>query len=235
VDYGNYIKVLKDEIQFVEINPAEYGIHNCEGAILTNERHIVIDDAIDHFARKVGERVRLNMQPNATREVEWDWTIDCTFCAQDSLRIDRYEPCITVMLEGPVDKAVTIMDGPFPSLYPWNEDEELNSLTSASLTPLSKKIKAWEEAKASIDSIDPPFLDERANNMIDQMRFFWPSIRDMYRYVGCRLSVRAMPRSGADSRLVDIIQPSKRSLRVRAGKIDAVIHAGNEISRLIGA
>jgi hypothetical protein len=37
-----------------------------------------------------------------------------------------------------MDKAVTIMDGPYPSLYPWDEENGICSLTSAKWTPIAK-------------------------------------------------------------------------------------------------
>jgi hypothetical protein len=34
-----------------------------------------------------------------------------------------------------------------------------------------------------------------------------------------------MPRSGSDARLVDVVRVGERALRIRAGKIDAILHA----------
>lgn len=42
-----------------------------------------------------------------------------------------------------------------------------------------------------------------------------------------------MPLSGADTRLVDVIRVGNRALRVRAGKIDAIIHAERMIREMI--
>jgi hypothetical protein len=57
--------------------------------------------------------------------------------------------------------------------------------------------------------------------MIEQMAEFYPPIGATT--VDYRLSVRAMPLSGADTRLVDVAQLGDRLLSVRAGKIDAVL------------
>jgi hypothetical protein len=85
-----------------------------------------------------------------SRRPGWDWTIDCTFCAHESAGVDRYEPCLVVLLEGPTDRAVTIMDGPFPSLYPWDEAQGLCSLSSALHTPSQQEIRTWWEAQAAL-------------------------------------------------------------------------------------
>lgn len=236
VDFGTYCQVLRSEIEFITIyDPQEFGLANVEGAILTGERHIVIREARAFFEKELDGSIVC--ESNGTGTGQSDWEIDCTFCARDAENIDRYEPCVTAILEtsGATDKAVTIMDGPFPSLYPWDEEQNLNSLTSAKLTPLSKTCKTWEEAKAVLNSATKTEIAARADAMLDQMSTYWPQVRDLYKVVGHRLAVRAMPRSAADARLVDIIRTGPRSLRVRAGKIDAVIHAERLICEMIGA
>ncbi len=253
VDFGNYVQVLRDEIEFVTVyDPAEYGLQNVEGAILTGERHIVISEARAHFEEKLAgvlhinsnpergpEEIRIENPENSKQFVtvqrnKFDWEIDCTFCAREGAGVDRYEPCITTLLEGPTDRAVTIMDGPFGSIYPWDEAKGLNSLTSAKYTPLTK-CDTWQQAADIIDTIDEPYLKQRSNEMLDQMAYYWPDVRKLYTVTGHRLGIRAMPRSGADARLVDIVNTGERTLRVRAGKIDAVLHAERLICERIGA
>jgi hypothetical protein len=225
VDFGTYCQVLRGEIEFVTVDdPSEYGLQNVEGAILTGERHVVTAKARGHFGVALQDRVRFQTPPGAVDDPRWDWTIDATFCANDSAGIDRYEPCLTVLMSGPVGKAVTIMDGPFGSLYPWDEEAGLSSLTSASLTPFSKSCKTWAEARALLDGLTMAQVRERAEAMVEQMRYFWPDV-DAYRVADYRLSIRAMPRSGSDARLVDVVRVGERALRIRAGKIDAILHA----------
>ena len=74
------------------------------------------DAARAHFEATLGDAVKLNTPPERVDDDDWDWTIDATFCANDAAGVDRYEPCLVVLLEGPTDKAVTVMDGPLPSL-----------------------------------------------------------------------------------------------------------------------
>lgn len=229
VDFGTYCQVLREEIEFITVaKPDEFGLRGVEGAILTGERHIVTDDARAYFATELAAVAKFHVKPSDHDEAEFDWTIDCTFCARDSANVDRYEPCVTVLLEGPTDKAVTIMDGPFPSLYPWNEARELSSLTSAKFTPLAR-CATREQAETILRGAGAHDVDRNAAAMYDQMAGFYPAIRDLYRPAGCRLSIRAMPRSGSDARLVDVVQVGERTLRVRAGKIDAVIAAEHVI------
>lgn len=226
LDFGTYRQILAGEVEFVTLErPAELGLAHVEGALLTGERHIVIDAARAYFTTALAGRTRFNTPAGDLDDPSWDWTIDATFCALDAEAVDRYEPCITALLKGPTDFALTVMDGPFPSIYPWNEARGLSSLTSASLTPLSKSCTTWAEAKALLDSLDETDAHRRCEAMLTQVSHFYPAAHDRYRVVGYRTAVRAMPRSGADARLVDVIRVGERALRVRAGKIDAVFRA----------
>jgi len=237
VDFGTYKQVLAGEVPFIPVHdPSEYGLCEVEGALLTGERHIVIAKARRHFERELAGDAYLFCKP--AKELDdkaWDWTIDCTFCALDAEAIDRYEPCVTALLEGPCNTAVTIMDGPFPSIYPWQEENNLSSLTSALLTPLSKTCRSWKEAQEMLYSTEQSELAARCEQMLDQISKFWPAARDLYKVVDYRTGVRAMPKSNADARLVDVVQVGERALRVRAGKIDAVFRAEALIRERIGA
>lgn len=226
VDFGTYCQVLRGEIEFLTVHdPAEFGLANIEGAILTGERHIVIAEARAHFQREVGRLIQYDRQVGVVDSPDWDLTIDCTFAALDAAAIDRYEPCLTVLLSGPTDRAVTVMDGPFGGIYPFDEAEGLCSLTSASLTPISKECRTYAEAQLMLATVDPGALGARCVDMLDQIGHFWPAARDLFKIADLRLSVRAMPRSGADARLVDVVDIGQRAIRVRAGKIDAVFRA----------
>lgn len=237
VDFGTYREVLEREVALIPFNPFEVGLRHCEGAVLTGERHIVIKEARAYFTEKLRHLTVFNSDlasgglDLASRRA--DLVIDCTFCAHDAEGVDRYEPCVVGLLKGPTDWAVTIMDGPFPSIYPWDEEQGLNSISSASLTPLSKCCRTHAEAVEVLQA-EHQNLVARVSAMQEQMRQFWPASADRFQFAGLRTSIRAMPRSGADARLVDVVTVSDKVLRVRAGKIDAVFRAEKLVREFIG-
>lgn len=233
IDFGTYLEVVKRDLECITIyDPAEYGLRHVEGAILTAERHILTDRAREHFTALLAPYVQFNTPPGLVDDPRWDMTIDATFCANEGAGIDRFEPCVTALLEGPVGKSITIVDGAFGSLYQWDPDRQLSSLSSAKWTPFSKSIKSWGQAAAVLDQSSRFDVDLRVNSMIDQMRHYYPAIEE-YRYVEPMLSIRAMPLSGADTRLVDVVRVGDRAVRVRAGKIDAVLDAERQVMELI--
>lgn len=233
VDFANYCQSLKGEVDFVRVEyPHELGLENVEGALLTGERHTVIRRAREWFTKQLADvvvhpdpgRAGQDMFSLMGESKDFDLTIDCTFCAREGQNVDRYEPCLTAILEGPADRAITIMDGPFPSLYPWDPDRNLSSLTSARLTPLSKAIRSYGEAQALLLETPASELEKRSGEMVEDLKYYFPEI-ERYRIVDHRLAVRAMPLSGADARLVDIVKTDDKTLRIRASKLDAIFYA----------
>lgn len=235
VDFGTYLRVLRDSgTEFITVyDPQEFGIFDVEGAVMVGERHVVVDRARKHFERRLDGRILLNTPIGDLNDPAYDVTVDCTFCANDEANVNRFEPCLVLVLEGPTDKAVTIMDGPFPSLYPWNEDLGYCSLSSAKHSPFSKSCRSWSEAKSILDGLRTSDVEKRGEEMIDGMRRFYPAIEE-HVVSGYMLSIRAMPLSAADTRLVDVVRLSDRVVRVRAGKIDAVFEAERQVRRLLG-
>src|SRR5215469_10063231 len=223
VDLGTYVQILSAEIRLEVLrHPNEFGLKNVEGAILTDERHVLVDKLAIHFMHKLGDRIEFGIRPEVVDDQNWDLTIDCTGCAFDEVDVDRYEPCLTMLLEGPTDIAVTIMDGPFPSLYPWDEEKRLSSLTSAKWTPFGR-FKTWHKAKSLLDGPNfSDFLEHHATEMWSQIAFYYPRVRDEYRPVHHCVAIRPMPASAADARLLDVRQTGHRVIRIRSGKLDAI-------------
>lgn len=234
VDFQTYCKVLRGEIEFITVHhPSDFGLRQIEGAILCGERHILINDAREHFERILDGRIRYGIKDVDDAEDDTDLVLDCTFCSHDDEGIDRFEPCVTGLLEGPADRAVTIMEGGFGSIYPWDPRDGLSSITNATLTPFSKTIRSWVDARELLDSVSKKDAISRCEQMLKRMAWHWPEAMDRYRVVDYRLSIRAMPKSAADARLVDIVRSGPKTLRIRAGKIASIFGAEKAIKEMI--
>ncbi len=233
VDFGTFLQILRNEIEFITVaRPAEFGLQHVEGAILTGERHILVDRMRDYFSTKLAGHAQYGSPAGSVDDPAWGATIDCSFCAHDSIGIDRFEACLTVLMEGPTDRAVTIMDGGFGSVYPWDEDRNLCSLTSAKWTPLAT-CPTWKEARHFLNQYPTELIEYHANQMFHQMATYYPRIHDEYRIVDYRTAIRALPRSAADARLCEVIRVGERGIRIRAGKLDAIFHAEREVKRML--
>ena len=243
LDFGTYKKCIQKTAAWVEVNPSRCGLRNVEGAVSVQERHIVIEKAREFFNENLITNLMFGPEhPARNLETEgyYDWTIDCTFsqsAATPAKAIDRYEPCLTVLLKTGTDMAITIMDGPFPSLYPWNEELGLCSLTSALYTPLSKFCKSYSEAQEILSRTSLAKLMVQAKSMFRQMAYYYPELFNIDEILvqNLKTSIRAMPSSAADARLCRVVKTDPKSLVVLAGKIDAIFHAEQQVKELISA
>lgn len=237
VDYQQYVDTMFGEVPFIEIHdPWEFGIYNTEGAVLTGERHILTTKMAMFFNKTLAKEIHplsKNTSFDSFNSNDFDYVIDCTFASNSNADVDRYEPCVVGMLEGRTDFALTVMDGPFASIYPWDPTRGLCSLSSAKYTPLSKSCKTYEEAQQVINNISRVDRFCRVNDMVTNLEHYYPAIKKDYFIVDARTSIRAMPRSGADTRLVDVRQDGKL-ITVRAGKIDAIFQATKLVFEMIG-
>ncbi len=83
-----------------------------------------------------------------------------------------------------------------------------------------------------LDSLSQADIDKQSECMIASMRHYYPAI-DEFEVADFRLSIRAMPLSAADTRLVEVARDDDKLIRVRAGKIDAVIQAEKLVRSMI--
>lgn len=234
VDFDQYVRTLAGEVPFIPVDAAEFGLSNCEGAVLTGERHIVTDLARRFFETELRGLVHFKVGPKDSSAADFDLTIDCTFGSNSEANVDRYEPCLVLLLKGPTDRAITVMDGPFGSLYPWDEEQGLCSLSSARWTPFRKDLKTYAEAREFLEKLLRREADVQAQKMIEDFAHFYPPLLRHFEIAELKFSIRAMPRSGADTRLVDVQWGASNVINVRAGKIDAILHAERAIREMAG-
>lgn len=239
LDFGAYKKCIQKTTAWEEANPSYYGLRNVEGAVLVQERHIVIEKAREFFRQALKDNLLFGSQTHEDYlESDYDWVIDCTFSqttATPAKVIDRYEPCLTVLLRMDTSRAITIMDGPFPSLYPWNEELGICSLTSALYTPLSKFCKSYHEASVLLAGTSKNKLMVRAKSMFRQMAYYYPEIEESEVFMNddLKTSIRAMPSSAADARICRVVKTGPKSMVVLAGKIDAIFHAEKQVKEIM--
>lgn len=238
VDFGNYIDTLEKEVEFIRIErPEEFGLANVEGAVLTGERVCLVNKARSFFEKALGNHIRLNSHPGEIASKEWDWNIDCTFCALDGENVDRYEPCVVYILkkkDGVSDESITIMDGPFPSVYAFGvEWKGLATLTSAKYTPIDR-CATRKEAEVAIAGFGEVEARTRLDQSTSLTQRFYPKFLERYDVLEHRLAIRAMPKSGADSRIFGV-KVNGNVIRIMAGKIDALFAAADEVRKIINA
>ncbi len=231
VDFENYKQILRNEVQFIELEkPNELGLKNVEGAVLTGERHILVNNVRTFFKNKLNSVIKYNTPYEYDHGKEFDLTVDCTFCKLDQSNVSRFEPCVTHIFNGDWNKSVTIMDGQLPSLYSSFNPGTL-SLTSAKYTPLSKTCKTYETAQNILNKFNKDRIKNHVNNSVELMCRYYPEFYD-YKYLDSLFAVRAMPKSESDSRPWEL-NINKNTMIVKSGKIDSIINVSELIVKNI--
>ena len=230
IDYRSYLSVLRESgSPFFEIDPAGFGLTNLEGAVQCPERLIQQDEARKFFTEALKDNVQTHTLVLPTFGDEWDWTIDCTFGAFGSEGIALYEPCIMHLYDGPDHMAITVMDGPYASIYPWYTGGI--SLTAVNYTPMGRP-ETYEEAQQIIKDLTDEKIDQNRAGMESTIKGYVPWFDDQWKWRSYVTSIRGVPPSRADSRQC-IVRSEGRFIQVQPGKIDAIFSAARRVREII--
>ena len=221
LDYRSYLSIFRHEgYIFDEIEPIDPQFQGC---INTHEEQISPNAAKMYF-----KDCALNIEYNSNCRLEgnelyvngklikYDRLFDCTW--GQLVPIDGYfkENFTTVIVKAhnpPLFDALTIMDGPFFSIFPLDRDEGLYTLTSVKhgVTSCSANIsadKSWKEFEAMLPNIAKSFVP-----------------------VNFYCSQKLKPKEYSAKRAVDIIK-RKNVYHILAGKIDAIFELDSLLCNL---
>ena len=127
--------------------------------------------------------------------------------------------------------ALTIMDGPFFTLYPWNDKNEygLYSVKDSRLLK-NKKIKNLE--KNVLKRISTKKLDKIRINVENKFMNYYPTFRDDFIFKRYLPSYRTIIKNKNDTRVCKIFQ-KKNEITVFPGKIDHIFYAYDEVKKCL--
>ena len=234
IDFKSYLAVLDSyDAPYFEINPKQFGLQNVEGAIQTPEYVILQAAAQKYFQAVLKDNLVCDAKIEIDSNTHSDWTIDCTFGAFGCEGIDVYEPCIMHLYNGPGTTAITMMDGPFGSLYPW-QGTDMISLTAVQHTPMGK-VKTYEEARYRVNEFkgNHALVEHNRNEMEKVITAYVPWFHEKWKWEKEVYSIRGVPFSRADSRQCIVTKADDRLISVQPGKIDAIFSAAQRVENII--
>lgn len=242
LDFGTYRDIMRASgLSFQELPADSFGLQNCEGAIRVAERVIRFDDARHFFYAQFAEdELRLNetvADPLALL-ADFDAVIDATHGAFGT-DPGSFEVCLTLALAAArpdllePDRLVgslglTIMDGPFLSIYP--DGSGGATLTHVELTRLAAGFPTRAAAAqwlASLDAENAHRIAEARAAMLRDAEYFVADFARRWRVVGQRTAIRFKHRSASDARRFGArVWPCGAVLSITPGKIGDVVRAG---------
>jgi sugar phosphate isomerase/epimerase/nucleoside-diphosphate-sugar epimerase len=255
VDFGTYTAVMSAMGIPLKIihNPADHGVHNVEGMVLTGEKVFKRDAPKAIFQRSLGQMIQLNaritpeMVEDAGQRIfinkeEFDWVINCTY-SQLSIGLCPapkcfYELCLTLVYEDThkhrPEFALTIMDGRLCSLYPFRDGSgrRLATLTSVNDTPLIKS-ESFQEVQKFQQSLDVSQVLSVKRPLFERViGVYFPGFQSRYAYVSFFFSFKAKPFAESENREC-FVTVSSRVIDVWSGKINAIFDAELAVAKVL--
>jgi hypothetical protein len=236
VDFETYKAIYLHEGYLFEEVIVPDNIHHVEGGICTEERLILHETSKVFWKSKsfnvvLGEKVSLidgkllSLSGKRICSSE-DIILDCTYgnlINRDDVFIEYFLSFI-VHIDDLDYSALTFMDGPFFSIFPYEnaEDEKLYTLTHVKYCVLKSKI------------VDSQIVKEIFSHVIADCSHFLPFHFANIELVDFFISKKTKPVSNSDSRAVEI-SVDRNVISVFSGKIDAIFHAEELVQEKLGS
>jgi hypothetical protein len=244
VNFKSYIKLLKDEkysFRQVEI-PTFLNRAKIAGAISVDER--VIDSRkAQSFWKACLEECHVDVVYGykvSSREffekhiksIDYDYVVDCTWghLSKNYSQDIFYENCIYFYLRAKVAPqigALTIMDGPFFSIYPTGI-QNIFTLTSVVNTPFCSSTLI-----SDIQGQQKPSIKAFWNIFYEEVVDFYPSFSDTFEMLGPEFIGKTKLKSRHDRRSTEIENYGDGKFSIISGKIDTVFELDTLLEEII--
>ncbi len=228
IDWETYRTIMGNGPYWEQRNPADYGLTNVDGCLNCHERVILTDKAREHFARSLDGHLRLGERFEG--QENYDRIINCSYQTwRPAWRDLIYEACLTLIYRSAERRAITLMDGPFYSIYPFNG--ETVTLYSVRHSRLARCTSA-SDAKAMLNQMLPYYSDDVRQQMESGISKWLPDFCDLYSYSGFHCAIRAIAKDASDARVCRVIEEGN-TIHVLSGKIDSIFYAEQEVMRCL--
>lgn len=252
VNFKKYLKIYKKfNLKFKEVNINTYSKYlnskNILGCVNTEEGVILIDKLIQHLNKKLKKKITIYLGSNIDRIDNLNGII---FCGKKKFK--KYDFIINTTYENPnlglyknkfnlkfeltgmvkilkpfkEQLGITIMDGPFCSLYPQNEKE--CTISSVKFTPIYKSLsfkKIIEKAKSlDKDHAKKKIIDHASKYIIFNNKNMKSKLI---------LSHKVKLRNDKNDVRTSIFKFENKLVSILCGKIDAVPVVYEKIKKII--
>lgn len=228
-------------VEFSELAESPVALKHVSGMLATQERVLMLSRSREYFQRKLGPRLVLGHRVGRIEEHAdhvvldgdvYDFVIDATWGHLTHPPIEVfYEPTILAYYEGPADfPAITLVDGPLASVYP-TEDPQIYTLSSVKHTPLGRYATS-AAARARLAEVNGALVQAKVAAMEQQISYYFPAFRDLFRFVGPQLAMKTKPVGNHDDRSCSVTRKG-RIFTVMSGKIDTIFTATERVLSLL--
>jgi hypothetical protein len=156
-----------------------------------------------------------------------DILINCTYNQLNPIEYEKYELYISLIYKIDMDPfAITIMDGPFFSIYPYDIENKLYTVTSVEHGVIYSGISLIEASVSHGQLIE---IREKIERLLDEYIDHW---RTHFIYEGYNLSWKTKAETTTDDRSVRINRDGN-VINIYGGKITGIFNAEKYIEKVL--
>ncbi len=231
LDYSTYCKIMCDKKKYFETIKdydsfkSAFGINVdlIDGAINTQEKLINPNKVKKHFTKTLSKKLINIESPLKIQnlEKEYDYVLDCTFGQKENFNNFKYELSICLVYSSKIKNyALTMMDGPFFSIFPMDIKENLYTLTHVNYTPVCVSHDINHINKMKCNFKQKP-LAKIIRNMEKEVAVYIPYFNEMFKYESYYLSIKTKSDQKNDNRSLFWTKDGKK-ISFAGGKITGI-------------
>lgn len=217
IDFETYKSILSyEKINFKNFNLKN--IKNIEGAIVCDEKLIKHKNAKEYFNNELGnifEKIEFSQDCLLKISKEFDIVINCTNnLLKDITEKSYYELCLVLLYKkkrGTNIGALTLMDGKFFSIYPYQND--IYTITDVEYTPIYKSENINFDYNIN--------LKQRIDKIEDKIKYHYSDFKLDFEYMDYFLSLKTKKYNESGDRY-PVITRKNNIINCYTGKIQGI-------------
>jgi hypothetical protein len=246
MNFKNYCSVLESsKLRFKNIDPSFVPyLKNVSGIIKCDEEMILVENVKKYYKKKLKKYIFYNHEITKVKKKnskyivakrEYDIVINCTWFQFSKTKIKNllYEYC-TILLYQSVKKthpAITIMDGPFFTIYPWDDNKNYGLYSVKNSRMIADENYNCLKRKVA-KTVNKSFLESLRKKIEHEYSYFYPSFKKNFRFVKFLNSYRTIVKNKADSRACLVIEKNN-FIEIMSGKIDHIFYALERVEQCL--
>ena len=243
IDFDIYKQILKSNGLDFKIEKKEHGLRNFSGIISCNEKLINTKKAIEFFSRKISKNIRFNHNVKKIikekdqfiiNNSKYDYIINCSWQTSfpDNKIRYTYEACLFFLYtcKETNHPAITIMDGPFITLYP--QDKKKFTLYSVKYTRL-KKFRKFNTCLNFLNKIrEKKFINKYKLKHEEQIKKYYPNFSKKFKFLKPMITYRTIV-DNANAERSSKVMIKNKFINLLSGKIDHIFECSNDIKKCL--
>jgi hypothetical protein len=242
--YCSILKSSKLKFKKTDVSFLPY-LKNIEGIIKCDEELILLEYAKNYYKNNLKKNIFFNHEIRKiikknkkfiVAKKEYDIVINCTwfqFFFRKKIKNIVYEYC-SILLYRCVKinhPAITIMDGPFFTLYPWDQNKNYGLYSVKYSRILIDKNFVILKKKVS-KTVNRSFLLNVKKKIENEYLHFYPLFKNNFRFVKFLNSYRTIIKNKNDSRKCMVVEKNN-FIDIMSGKIDHIFYALKQVEKCL--